>query len=169
MDFSSNTIAYWRFEDGVNGQKHNGDQDDFYTDISGNGNHLSSWYDGARPTATDSVPFSDVQQFKTENKLALDLFPNQDICTFGTKQINSFAFTEGWTVECSVKFKTLTHWQVPIAKGGKKGDVSGWTGSDPPFSIKVCGDSNWNWNTKNLLLILLTTTEISVGFGAKTF
>ncbi|MCK5853133.1 LamG domain-containing protein [bacterium] len=145
LDFSSHTIAYWRFEDGVNGQKHNGDQDDWYKDISGNGNHLASWWDGARPTATDSLPFSVVPQFKTENKLGLDFVPNQDICSFGGKPINSYSFTDGWTVECSVKFKSFSqwHWQVPIAKAGQKDDVSGWTGDDPPFSIKICGDTNW--------------------------
>jgi len=151
LDFSSHTIAYWRFEDGVNGQKHNGDQDDWYIDISGNGNHLSSWHAGARPTATDSVPFSDVPQFKTENKFALDFVPNQDICTFNSKPINSYAFTEGWTVECSVKFKTLNSWQIPVGKAGKKGDISGWTGDDPPFSIKICGDPVWADYQKPLL------------------
>jgi len=153
LDFRSHTIAYWRFEDGVNGQKHNGDQDDFYKDISGNGNHLSSWHAGARPAATDSLPFSTVPQFKTENKLGIDFVPNQDICSFGTKQINSYAFTAGWTIECSVKFKTLNewHWQVPVGKAGKKGDVSGWTGPDLPFSFKICGDPNWNEFRKPLL------------------
>jgi len=114
------TVAYWRFEDGSAGTEHNGDQDNWYQDVSGNGNHLSSWWDQGRPMATADRSFTTVPQTGAANNLALDFDGNDDIGTFGTgtKTIDSYMFHNGWTVEASFKLRG-THWQVIVGKDGK--------------------------------------------------
>ncbi len=136
------TIAHWRFEEGIDGVKHADDLDNFYRDSSENGNHLSSWWDGARPTATDDRPFAFVPQTGAENTLALDFTPAQDIGTFepphatGAKMVNTYMFNNGWTVECTFKLRSL-YWEVLVGKEGKRGDLGGAVGSEAPFWFKV--------------------------------
>lgn len=136
------TIAHWRFEEGANGVTHAGNLDNYYEDSSGNGNHLSSWWDGARPMATDDRPFSSVPLTGAANTLALDFVPAQDIATFeppnapDVKMINTYMFTSGWTVECSFKLRAL-YWEVLVGKEGKRGDIGGAVGGEAPFWIKI--------------------------------
>ena len=139
---SASTIAYWRFEDGTAGTEHPGDQDDWYLDSSGNGNHLSSWWDQSRPMATTDRPFTAVPQTGAANNLALD-FDNgtggtegaDDLGTFGNgggKMVESYNFVNGWTMEASFKARDLDHWQVFMGKDGKRG-----LGAEQPFSFKL--------------------------------
>ena len=118
---SASTIAYWRFEDGTAGTEHPGDQDDWYLDSSGNGNHLSSWWPEARPMATNGVPFATIPRIGA-NTLAVD-FDNgtggtegaDDLGTFGNgggKMVESYNFVNGWTMEATFKARDLDHWQV---------------------------------------------------------
>jgi len=139
---SASTIAYWRFENGISGQKHLGDRDDWYIDSSGNSNHMSSWAMASRPTYTDDIPFGEVPVSGVTNLLALDFVPAQDLGTFGTNgfgsnivyMINSHVFSS-FTVECMVKIDSY-NWQVSVGKDGQP-SVSG----DPAFHIKFRNDS----------------------------
>ena len=140
---SANTIAYWRFENGVNSQKHLGDRDNWYVDLSGNNNDMSSWWEGARPTYTDDIPFSEVPVSGVTNLLGLNFVPNQDLGTFGTNEfgsnivfmINNYVFNE-FTVECMVKFDSYW-WQIAVGKDGMPG-----SSGDPAFHIKSRFDSS---------------------------
>lgn len=135
------TIAYWRFEEGTKGATHATDQDGWYKDLSGNGNHLSSWESQARPTTTDDVPFANVPQTDKKNKLALDfdgvVGSGDHLGTFiavgaSAPMINSFKFKKGWTVECSFKIHSEGRWQVFIGKDGKPS-----LDQAPVFTLKV--------------------------------
>ena len=139
---SADSIAYWRFENGVNGEKHLGDQDDWYLDSTGNSNNLSSWAEGSRPTYTDDIPFGEVPVSGVTNLLALDFVPNQDLLTYGTNSfgsnqvymINNYAFNE-FTVECMVKFDTIW-WECVVGKDGNP------EGNNPLFHIKSRADTS---------------------------
>jgi hypothetical protein len=139
INVSSYVLAYWKLDEGIAGQEHVGDQDNFYKDYSGNNNHLSTWWDGARPTATTDRPFTTVPQTSKENLLALDFDGNDDLGTFGAqtggKMLESYLFTNGWTIECS--FKLDSHgWQVFVGKDGQPITNR----SEPIFFIKERGD-----------------------------
>ncbi|RKX39302.1 MAG: hypothetical protein DRP64_14430, partial [Verrucomicrobia bacterium] len=117
---SGQTIAHWRFEGGVDGEEHAGDQDDWYTDLSGNGNHLSSWREGSRPMATTERPFDPVPLTGEANTLALYYDRSDDLGTFGgPKILNSASFNNGWTVEATFKLEKRHDWQGIVGKDGK--------------------------------------------------
>ena len=122
QDVSADTIAFWRFENGVNGQKHGAEFDNFYVDSSGNGNHLSSSNSAWRPTAINDLPYAYTLQNDLENTMALDFIPNNGIGTYGAhtgaKMIETYMFDVGWTIECSFKADSYA-WQVLIGKDGK--------------------------------------------------
>jgi len=139
------TIAYWRFEEGTSGTEHAGDQDGFYKDSSGNGNHLSSWTGQARPAATDEIPFSKVPLTGKKNTLALDFDgvaeAGDDLVTTSKggrsdKMIDSYPFKKGWTIECSFKMHSKDRWQVFIGKDKTPGRFG-----EPVFSMKVMKDN----------------------------
>ncbi|MEN8255761.1 MAG: LamG domain-containing protein [Verrucomicrobiota bacterium] len=142
---NAKTIAYWRFEEGAKGAEHVGDQDGFYQDSSGNGNHLSSWTGQTRPMATDDLPFAKVPQTGKKNTLALDFDgvaeEGDDLVTTAKrggsdKMIDSFPFKKGWTIEATFKIHSLDRWQVFVGK-----DKSPGLGGEPVFSMKVMKDN----------------------------
>jgi len=117
---SGQTIAHWRFEGGVDGEEHAGDQDDWYPDLSGNGNHLSSWSGTSRPMATTDRPFDPVPLTGEANTLALYYDRSDDLGTFGgPKMLNSASFDNGWTVEATFKLERRHDWQGIVGKDGK--------------------------------------------------
>jgi len=158
---TASTIANWRFEEGATGVgdvgTHAGDWDNHYQDISGNGNHMSSWPLAEphinRPVYTADVPFGTVPQTGAANNLALDFTAGpQDIGTFGAqtgpKMVDSYLFTD-WTVEVSFKLTALGVHQVIVGKDGKKGDLGGAPGLEPPFWMKILP---WNNHLEVLCL-----------------
>lgn len=143
------TIAYWRFEEGVAGVTHTNGWDNFYQDISGFGNHMSTWpigNDGNCPAATADRPFSSVPLTGAANDLALDFTADsRDIGTFnwdapGDQMVQSLDFTNGWAVECTFKGSNLGYWQVVVGMDGKR-DNHFAGGDEPPFALKVWGNS----------------------------
>lgn len=135
------TVAYWQFEGGTAGTEHNGDQDNWYQDISGNGNHLSSWWDQSRPMATADRPFITIPQTGAANSLTLDFDGSDDLGTFGAqtgaKMVESYMFTTGWTVEASFKLRGI-YWQVIVGKDGKPNANL----SEPTFYFKHRADNH---------------------------
>ncbi len=117
LSVNAATVAYWRFEDGTNGTAHAGDNDDWYVDSSDSGNPMSTVDPGSRPLATDDIPFLLVPQTGADNTLALD-FNSQYVQTVGSKPIDSYMFTSGWTIECTFKLDDYG-WCVPVGKDGQ--------------------------------------------------
>lgn len=128
------TLAYWRFENGVNGTAHDGDNDDWYADSSGNGNAMSTVDSASRPIATNDVPFSVVPQTAQPNNLALDFGNwNSYITTTGNKVVDTLNLSNGWTVEASIKFHSLgSGWPGVVCKTGQPTG-----GPAPPLFIKL--------------------------------
>jgi len=169
--FGIETIAYWRLDSSefspqpADGVEHAGDQDNWYSDVSGNGNHMSSWHDGARPASTTNIPFATIQGIGP-NTLALD-FDADDIGTFGdvtgAKMVESYAFTNGWTIECSFMANDLGAWRVMLGKDGKR-----VLGPEEPFSFKLAPDAE-NFGIRCLVLSddddfhFIDTSEIVAG------
>ena len=149
LGYHTGTIAHWRFEEGTDGVEHAGDQDNFYKDVSGYGNHLSSWWWGARPEATKDCPVSRAVT-GVDNSLALafdwggdNTTPGvqndgtDDLGTFsaqtGAKMIEDYQFDDGWTIECSFKIHSTNEWHVLVGKDGKpSGSLA-----EPPFFFAV--------------------------------
>lgn len=134
------TLAHWQFEEGSAGSTPTGFQDNQYQDSSGNGNHLSAWWDGANPTYTADTPYATVPQTGATNNLALDFSSgNKDICTFGAqtgaKSIETKMFNT-WTVEATFKLNSLG-WQTLVGKDGRRGDLGGAVGPEAPFWLKL--------------------------------
>ncbi|MEN8254566.1 MAG: PEP-CTERM sorting domain-containing protein [Verrucomicrobiota bacterium] len=143
---SAATIAHWNFEEGATGVGdtgiHAGDWDNHYQDISGNGNHMSTWpIEGGpnRPTYTADVPYNPVPQTGAPNGLALDFAGGKDISTFGAhtgpKMVESYMFNT-WTVEATFKLRDL-YWEVIVGKDGQRGDLGGAVGAEAPFWLKL--------------------------------
>ncbi|RKX41896.1 MAG: hypothetical protein DRP64_10670, partial [Verrucomicrobia bacterium] len=109
--------------------------------ISGNGNHMSSFNDATRPMATNGVPFAAIPRIGP-NTLSLYFDNNNDgglgpddLGTFGNgggKMVESFSFTNGWTIEATFKAADIDHWQVVLGKDGKPS-----AGPEQPFSFKL--------------------------------
>jgi len=136
---STNTVAYWRFENGTAGEEHAVDLDDWYLDSSGNSNHLSSSSDPwRRPAATADRSFATIAQTGATNHLALDFDGDDGLGTYGAgdQMINSYMFTNGWTVECSFKLREI-NWDVLVGKDGQRGDLGGTVSENPPFVLKI--------------------------------
>ncbi|RKZ57100.1 MAG: hypothetical protein DRQ44_16130, partial [Gammaproteobacteria bacterium] len=150
--YHTGTIAHWNFEEGTDGLEHAGDLDNFYRDISGYGNHLSSWWDKARPEATSDCPFDHVVT-GVNNSMALEfdfggdnLTPGvqddapDDLGTFaaqtGSKMIETYLFNDGWTIECSFKAHQIA-WEILVGKDGKPVASDGAA----PFWIKLRDDT----------------------------
>ncbi len=150
MDLSViQAVAYWRFEELSDGERHDGDLDDFYQDESGNANYLSCWWVNARPTYSGDVPAT--LALAQTNNTAVDFYRFSDLVSVGTpdaptdKMLNNYAFTNGWTVECSFRMRSLneSYWEEVLCKNGARKDVFPGLGGDmPPFTMKVAGDPN---------------------------
>jgi len=170
LSVNATTIGYWRFEEGENGVKHIGNQDDWYKDSSGFTNDMSSWWDPARPTPTNSLPFAAVPQTGATNLLAMDFVPANDLGTFGPSapyMVNNYPFTNGFTVECMVKVRSDTSWQVVVGKDGMPSSIGWW---DPSFHIKFRADHATNhvihmgfWSTPSNWVACLSTFNYTIG------
>jgi len=129
-------LAYWRFEDGINGQEHPADFDNWYQDISGNGNHMATYGEAARPVATDSVPFDRGAGIGVNN-LSLHFEDIDEMGTIGDAAfsgmpVNDISFTNGWTIECSFNARELGN-RVPFGKNG----FMALDAVEQPFAFKI--------------------------------
>ena len=131
---NAETIAYWRFEQGINGTKHTGAYDGWYLDSSGKTNDLSAEVDYENPYSTNDVPFNIVPLTEETNLLATSFDGSMALATcdssIGTPLINEHYFTNGFTVECMVKYFDFSY-AVVVGNDGRP------TGSgDPTFALK---------------------------------
>lgn len=100
---NADTIAYWRFEEGVAGWANPDYRQDVYFDSSPNNNHLWIYESEYAPEYTADVPFDEVPLTHSTNTLALNFAPNDELYA-RWKPVNTNSFSSGWTVECMVKF-----------------------------------------------------------------
>ena len=131
---NADTIAYWRFEQGTNGTRHTGDHDNWYLDSSGNTNHLSAEANADNPYATNNLPFAVIPLTGETNLLATS-FNNMALGTYGTYSepivpINEHIFTNGFTVECMVKYFGF-NFAVAVGNDGRPTPYG-----DPLFALK---------------------------------
>jgi len=131
---NAETISYWRFEQGTNGTRHTGDYDNWYLDSSGKTNNLSAEADEDNPYSTNNIPFTEVPLTAETNLLAATFDGNMALTTCGTYSgpppINNYYFTNGFTVECMVKYFDF-NFAVVVGNDGRP------TGNgDPTFSLK---------------------------------
>ena len=136
------TQGYWRFEEGANNTIVPADKVwetygvKWFQDASGNGNDMCTWAQWTSPRYTNELPFTTVPQTAAGNSLACwfgggDGFLNDDIWSEGDTTLNAgTTYSNGWTVEASVKFLSVSDWQVVVGKDGAP------TGDAPIFSIK---------------------------------
>jgi len=134
-------VGYWRFEEGTNGV-HQGNNDDYYVDSSGNGNHMATDITPILSTATTDVPFANVPQTGAADTMARTFTPDvQNVGTFGAEtggnSIDSMNL-DSFTVECMAKANAVG-WQVAVCKDGEpRYPVEGWV--DSSFGIKFRGE-----------------------------
>ena len=116
-------VGYWRFEEGTNGI-HQSNNDDYYVDSSGNGNHMSTTdITPVLSVATTDVPFANVPQTGAEDTMSRTFSKAmQNVGTFGAetggKPIDSMDL-ESFTVECMAKYNTLSGLSYVITKDGE--------------------------------------------------
>jgi len=138
-------VAYWRFEEGTNGV-HQSNNDDYYVDSSGNGNHMSTDITPVLSTATSDVPFANVPQTGDPDTMSRAYTPDvQNVGTFGAETggntVDSMNL-DSFTVECFAKANALG-WQVAVCKDGEPSwNVNGWV--DSSFGIKFRGEDAGN-------------------------
>jgi hypothetical protein len=112
------TVAYWRFEDGVPGQVVSPGTS--VADLSGNGNSLRAFGFATAPSCTATVPFPVTPRTGEPNRAALDStaapgrgHPTRDLfCVHvgdGT-DLNQCEFLE-WTIEATVLFAEALGWE----------------------------------------------------------
>ena len=132
LSVNAATVAYWRLEEGPNGSTHATDLDNYYSDVSGNGNDMGSWY---RPAGITDVPFSAVPQSGTTNLASLRFLRNKNMCvgTYDTsKPIEGHIFNNGWTIEASFRHSYQNRtWEVIVGK-----DDLNTPGAEEPFWLK---------------------------------
>jgi len=91
QEVSETALAHWRFENGEAGQTHAVDNDDWYRDVSGHANHLSSLSSSLRPLISASVPFDRVARVGP-NELSLDFVGGDNVGTYnGSKMIQGYS------------------------------------------------------------------------------
>ncbi|MCK5852396.1 hypothetical protein KAH27_05125 [bacterium] len=120
---SVSPVAYWRFEEGTNGV-HLGNNDDYYVDSSGNDNHMSTDITPVLSTATDEVPFSIIPQTDAPDTMArLFTHDMQNVGTFGRetggKSLDSYVFTNDFTIELMARISDNSIWNVVLCKDGE--------------------------------------------------
>ena len=164
-------VAYWRFEEGTNGV-HQGNNDGYYVDSSGNGNNMSTEISEIRSTANSDVPFATVPQTGEADTMARQFsgipeIPNCNVGTFGAetsaKSVES-ANLSSFTVECMAK-PSATTWQCAVSKDGEPG-WSKWGWVDQTFAIKFRGDGPINlqfWDKNSNMVYLATTWNYEIG------
>jgi hypothetical protein len=136
----TDTLAYWRFEEGVEGERVPGPplSSDEVVDLSGSGNDMRTWAEATAPIYVDDVPFNPVPQTGAANNLALSFSSGRDLYTIG-KPINSLEFAE-LTVEASFKANVTNAWQVIVGKDGQPLQPDGVSlHGAPPFMFKTLG------------------------------
>ncbi len=135
-------VAYWRFEEGTNGV-HQGNNDDYYVDSSGNGNHMATDITPILSAASSDVPFANVPQTGAADTMSRSFTPDvQNIGTFGAETggntIDSMNL-DSFTVECMAKASGIG-WQGIVTKDGEPSwNVNGWV--DPTFVLKFRGEA----------------------------
>ncbi|MCK5852395.1 hypothetical protein KAH27_05120 [bacterium] len=116
-------VAYWRFEEGTSGV-HIGNNDDYYVDSSGNGNHMSTDITPPLSRATNEVPFATVPQTgASDTKSRLFTHDMQNVGTFGREtggnSIDSYVFNNDFTIELMAKITDNSIWNVVLCKDGE--------------------------------------------------
>ena len=138
---SVSPIAYWRFEEGIDGV-HQSNNDDYYVDSSGNGNDMSTDIIPTLSRATNDVPFATVPQTGAANTMArLFTASPQNIGTFakqtGGNVVDTYDYSGDFTVETMIK-SFDTAWNVIV---GRDGEPDFPTQRHPPFTIQSQADS----------------------------
>jgi len=164
-------VAYWRFEEGTNGV-HQGNNDGYYVDSSGNGNDLSTDISETRSTANSDVPFATVPQTGESDTMARQFYgppeiPDNNVGTFGEQTSAKYAESadlSSFTVECMAKPSALT-WMCPVSKDGEPGWIK-WGWVDQSFAIKFRGDGPINfqfWDKNENMVYVPTTWNYEIG------
>jgi hypothetical protein len=142
----SQTVAYYRFEEGTAGANvqttpdANAPAGSPVLDSSGNGNHMKTFNTATGPTYSTSVPFATVPQTGVANSLGLDFAPNQDIYSQGATtangaNLNDFAFS-AFTIEASFNLDSLSRWNGLVVKDGNA------SGNLPALVLKARDDND---------------------------
>ncbi|MGE4285028.1 MAG: LamG-like jellyroll fold domain-containing protein [Phycisphaerae bacterium] len=130
---TADTLAWWRFEDGVAGEQvdHLSDVNGAYTydiqDVSGNGNHLAVWADGTYGYR-DNVAWSNYQNAVGANTLCVKNTDGGPAAWCGNDALQNLQ-PLAWTIEVTFKmenggFKTL------IGRDAQNVNTNGGDGND---------------------------------------
>jgi len=139
-DASTNVVAYWQFEEGTNGWRNDHYQQDWYYDSTGNGNYLWTWDATTSPLYINGVLDKYIPLTGEENKLAIYQVPYQDLYVWN-HDVCSHNFSDGWTVEATVKFNRNDIWQVALGKDGQPRAGMSTDAEFPTFAIKARADN----------------------------
>lgn len=132
---NAGTIAYWNFEDGVDGQEFtpageplgSGGSDDLIT-----GTRMRGYSEAAGPTWTSSTP--------NGLGLAVEFVPNSDAYLFEGPLMNWAP--EQWTIELAVQLDNILSWRTLIGRDGNTSPVP-----ESDFYLQNNGiDDRWRLN-----------------------
>jgi hypothetical protein len=161
------TVAYWRFEEGINGEIHNGDKDRWYLDSSEYDSGMSTLTENSRPAATNETSFSLIPRTYQVNNLGLDCNGVDDyLSTTGNEWIDNYNFSEGWTIEATVKFDSLGSGTIRPSIICKEENLG--ANGYPYFNLQLDPNTRNIWvvtarNGGSSRIIKGTTTTIEVG------
>ena len=146
VDTMPETVAYWRFEEGVHGEAHNGDKDGWYIDSSEYDSNMSTLTGGSRPTASSDTSFPLIPRTYLANNLALSCNGVDDyLSTTGNEWIDNYNFPEGWTIEATVKFNSLGSGTIRPSVICKEGNLG--ANEYPYFNLQL------DPNTRNIWVV----------------
>ena len=138
-------VGYWRFEEGTNGI-HQSNNDDYYRDSSGNGNHMATDITPVLSVASTDVPFANVPQTGAEDTMSRTFsLAMQNVGTFGAEtggnNIDSMDL-DSFTVECMAKYTPGPSLGYAICKDGEPfKNIPGNGAWESTFGIRFMPDN----------------------------
>src|SRR5690606_6237014 len=116
LNATAETVAYYRFENGVTGQPFGNALDHSILDSSTNGYHANPSRKSSKlPLCSSDVPETDIPRTGAPNAGSLQLHGNEDVYGTAGQDLARVVFTD-FTVELWAKFDSLEGWQTLIGR-----------------------------------------------------
>lgn len=136
LNSSAETVAYYRFENGVPGQSFGNSKNYAIQDSSGYNHNLSPWLN---PTASRAVPESTIPRTSEINTFSVHFTGAEDLYHIANDKFSQIVFTD-FTIEAWVNFESLADWQTIIGRDDYSGPNGEGQGAQSLFYLSKSTD-----------------------------